>query len=499
MTDELYLKFLGVTAWHEAGYTGGRVKAASVEDDTTLHGRMVDKVFHLIAPETPLSHVCLPYGVRCADAEHGDWKGVLGEHKDICVLTSSLSQSYLPERQLADIDDVLDGYPLITFVQATGNEGSERYAANLCCRNVFGVGAFRLYEALNGVELDTEGFSNWTSCAFPSTSTSWTEHVDFASLTGVCGFQGTSCAAPVLAGMIALINDMAVERSGAPLDRTEMYRFLADNCTDIGDDGKDIQTGRGVFRLPAPERVDILAYTKSRLPEKEQTAEAEKLSVGEYALSLAAADVGYTETPPYSNRQKYGEWYGWNGVPWCCMAVQYWYSASGFVLPIKTASCSALEAWYKMNKPECIVEEPTAGDIVIYNFGHTGLVEQDLGGCITAIEGNTSIDSKGNQSDGGGVFRRQRSKATVSSFIRPVLAEEENMTQDKFNELMDSYLKEKAGEPLPEWAADEFAEAVTVGITDGTSPMQLIPRYQAALMALRAVKLAENKVKKENE
>jgi len=32
----------------------------------------------------------------------------------------------------------------------------------------------------------------------------------------------------------------------------------------------------------------------------------------------------------------------------------------------------------------------------------------------------------------------------------------------------------------------ELAEAVALGITDGKNPMQLIPRYQAAIMAKRA-------------
>ena len=41
--------------------------------------------------------------------------------------------------------------------------------------------------------------------------------------------------------------------------------------------------------------------------------------------------------------------------------------------------------------------------------------------------------------------------------------------------------------PLPEWAKEELEEAVAMGITDGTDPMGLIPRYQAAIMAKRAV------------
>lgn len=38
---------------------------------------------------------------------------------------------------------------------------------------------------------------------------------------------------------------------------------------------------------------------------------------------------------------------------------------------------------------------------------------------------------------------------------------------------------------VPDWAQEEYAAAVAAGITDGENPMQLIPRYQAALMAFR--------------
>ena len=31
-------------------------------------------------------------------------------------------------------------------------------------------------------------------------------------------------------------------------------------------------------------------------------------------LTVAAGEIGTTESPSNSNLQKYGEWYGWNGV-----------------------------------------------------------------------------------------------------------------------------------------------------------------------------------------
>ena len=47
------------------------------------------------------------------------------------------------------------------------------------------------------------------------------------------------------------------------------------------------------------------------------------------------------------------------------------------------------------------------------------------------------------------------------------------------------YLREQ---PCPDWAKQELQEAIDAGITDGARPMDLIPRYQAAIMAKRAMK-----------
>ena len=54
--------------------------------------------------------------------------------------------------------------------------------------------------------------------------------------------------------------------------------------------------------------------------------------------------------------------------------------------------------------------------------------------------------------------------------------------EEIYRKLQDYLAKQKA----PDWAAAELEEAVALGITDGKNPMQLIPRYQAAIMAKRA-------------
>lgn len=58
------------------------------------------------------------------------------------------------------------------------------------------------------------------------------------------------------------------------------------------------------------------------------------------------------------------------------------------------------------------------------------------------------------------------------------------MTGEEIYNALQGYL---AQQPTPDWAKAELQEAVNMGITDGKNPMQLIPRYQAAIMAKRAV------------
>ena len=67
-------------------------------------------------------------------------------------------------------------------------------------------------------------------------------------------------------------------------------------------------------------------------------------------LSLAAGELGAMESPAGSNRTKYGQWYGWNGVPWCMIFVQWCFHQAGRPLPYRTASCSALLSWYRDNQ-----------------------------------------------------------------------------------------------------------------------------------------------------
>lgn len=150
----------------------------------------------------------------------------------------------------------------------------------------------------------------------------------------------------------------------------------------------------------------------------------------ERVLAFARAELGRAESPAGSNRTPYGKWFGLDGNPWCMMFVMWVFSQAGMPLPYKTASCSGLLNWYRKNRPESVKKAPAPGDIVIYNFGHTGIVETVGRGSITAIEGNTSPGAAGSQDNGGMVCRRTRQTHLATAYIRPDYDKKEDKRMD---------------------------------------------------------------------
>jgi cell wall-associated NlpC family hydrolase len=142
-------------------------------------------------------------------------------------------------------------------------------------------------------------------------------------------------------------------------------------------------------------------------------------------IVIAEKEIGYTETPPNSNKTKYGQWFGLDGVAWCGMFVSWVYAQAG--MPLGNigftkgfAGCQTAVAHFK--KAGKIIDCPQAGDIVFFDWNndgrhdHTGIfVRQIDGTTFESIEGNTSLT---NQSNGGQVMRRTR-KFAGALFVRP--------------------------------------------------------------------------------
>ncbi len=61
----------------------------------------------------------------------------------------------------------------------------------------------------------------------------------------------------------------------------------------------------------------------------------------------------------------------------------------------------------------------------------------------------------------------------------------ERLTDGQAYEIFAKAQRHAATLPLPDWAQEEYAAAVSAGITDGENPVASVSRYQAAIMAYR--------------
>lgn len=150
-------------------------------------------------------------------------------------------------------------------------------------------------------------------------------------------------------------------------------------------------------------------------------------------LSIAAGEIGTTEHPSGSNKNKYGKAYGWDGVSWCVMFVWWCFHQleADKIFGTKTASCSALATYYKSIK-RWVSSGIKRGDLVIMTWNsartpqHIGIVESvNANGSLVTIEGNTSTTSNDN---GGAVMRRTRPRSCVVGACRPDYYANENVT-----------------------------------------------------------------------
>lgn len=133
------------------------------------------------------------------------------------------------------------------------------------------------------------------------------------------------------------------------------------------------------------------------------------------AFAQAQRFVGVKESPAGSNKQRFGVWYGWNGVAWCAIFVSYCYAAAGSKMVAKMkrwAYCPYLLADAQAGRYGLsVTRSPERGDIVIFGKAlphHTELFDEWIvkGKTFATIGGNTSPS---NMSNGGEVHHYDRS------------------------------------------------------------------------------------------
>jgi hypothetical protein len=153
-------------------------------------------------------------------------------------------------------------------------------------------------------------------------------------------------------------------------------------------------------------------------------------------LNVARSQIGYREGS--NNDNKYGIWYGsgWNNQPYCAMGLS-WVAAQVPNGPAaiggKWAYCPYWADWFRSKGH--LYSAPQRGDIAFFDWTglkrsgeemHVGIVEEVNADYVTTIEFNT-VAGSGDQSDGGGVYRRIRHVSMVVGFGRPFYDAETNV------------------------------------------------------------------------
>lgn len=151
-----------------------------------------------------------------------------------------------------------------------------------------------------------------------------------------------------------------------------------------------------------------------------------KPTLGEKAVARALEELGTKEYPANSNRQKYGTWYGFNGVPWCAIFVTYimvqvgsknW--AAGKFTPSVAAISDAASA---KEHGLAFTLDPQPGALAVYGVDeHVEFFQYWVNrklGVFKAVGGNTA-SGDGSYNNGGEVASKNRYVAG-NAFQKPV-------------------------------------------------------------------------------
>ncbi len=194
-------------------------------------------------------------------------------------------------------------------------------------------------------------------------------------------------------------------------------------------------------------------------------------------LALARGEIGVKESPAGSNQVKYNTAYYGREVSgpnlhWCAVFVWWLFWTAGapelYYGGEKTAYVPALLAWAR--REGLTVTTPIPGDLVCFDFNgngapdHVGLCESWDGTYVTTIDGNTGTTSEAN---GGAVMRRRRHRRYIAAVIRPQYEEEESVTQEQFDSMMEDYLERLAQREPSDWSEEQRAWAESNGIISG--------------------------------
>lgn len=285
--QEKCLSLLGIKAFHEAGYTGKNVKIMSDEkvyknehgdvispkgfqsSSGSWHGSCVMDYLKLIAPNA--TFIAYPFGGSFSANSYNSPCAEYIKSEKVHVFTTSQTGSASIGKQKAMQDCIKEANTV--FCAAAGNEGSKGLRPESKMATYLAIGGVKFKSNCSLEKLERVNYS------------SYGKELDYMTITEIpvnpnydSGALGTSFCSPVFAGMIGLVQDFFIQKTGNCLSYDKVIEFINDNTIDLQEQGFDIYTGYGLFILPNPLTINIKKYCPNYvynviLPTEEQTKE----------------------------------------------------------------------------------------------------------------------------------------------------------------------------------------------------------------------------------
>ena len=265
--NKYYREYTGINKFHEEGYYGSRVTIASGEiwslrfynpdnncidsidihsTDKNLHAINTAATFFQVSPKAKL-HMLYSTNGRFTNTDYDSkffiYSTEIIEKYNITSMYTSLIATK-NDLWFKDLNEWMKDHPYFKWYWASGNDNNDTYNYIVELSETFGV------TASNAKYINRSYINLFAAPTSTYTNIKAIHPTDIGDIN-----IGTSFSAPWLCGMMALVDDFFIDKTGFPLTRNAARQFMMDHSYILS---KNIR----VVQLPKPSSININTYTK---------------------------------------------------------------------------------------------------------------------------------------------------------------------------------------------------------------------------------------------